>query len=92
MEKVYRDKDNNVVHIGDLCPDANKQLIDECTCKEEKIIEIDGGKYAASDYKRLRLMAYPPIPEQIDYIYHHGVEALRENVIKPIKDKYPKPE
>lgn len=42
-------------------------------------------------YKYKRALEYPPLAEQLDYIYHNGVEAWKTNMIQPIKDKYPKP-
>ena len=35
---------------------------------------------------------YPPIGEQLDYIYHNGVDKWKTDMIDPIKAKYPKPE
>jgi len=37
-----------------------------------------------------RRTAYPSVGEQLDYIYHNGVEAWKTDIIQPIKDKYPK--
>ena len=33
---------------------------------------------------------YPSIPDQLDDIYHNGIDAWKET-IKATKDKYPKP-
>lgn len=46
----------------------------------------------ANAYKQQREEEYPPLTEQLDYIYHNGVEAWKADMIQPIKDKYPKPE
>ena len=43
-------------------------------------------------YKQQRAEEYPPLTEQLDYIYHNGVEAWKADMIQPVKDKYPKPE
>ena len=43
-------------------------------------------------YKQQRVAEYPPLSEQLDYIYHNGVEAWKTDMIQPVKDKYPKPE
>jgi hypothetical protein len=40
-------------------------------------------------YSDLRQAAYPPITEQLDYLYHNGFDAWKAE-IKKIKDKYPK--
>ena len=45
----------------------------------------------ANAYKAQRAAEYPSLSEQLDYIYHNGVEAWKTNMIQPIKDKYPKP-
>lgn len=41
-------------------------------------------------YKSKRAAEYPSIPDQLDIIYHSGIEAWKIE-IKRIKDKYPKP-
>ena len=41
-------------------------------------------------YKEQRKLEYPPLEEQLDKIYHSGVNAWKAD-IKAIKDKYPKP-
>lgn len=41
-------------------------------------------------YKQQRANEYPSIGEQLDYIYHNGVEAWKTDIILPIKNKYPK--
>ena len=40
-------------------------------------------------YKEKRLAEYPSWNEQLDNIYHNGVDAWKAD-IKAIKDKYPK--
>ena len=34
---------------------------------------------------------YPPIGEQLDYIYHYGIDKWKTDIIDPVKAKYPKP-
>ena len=43
-----------------------------------------------NSYKSLRRAAYPELEEQLDKIYHSGIDAWKAD-IKAIKDKYPKP-
>ena len=38
----------------------------------------------------LRKKAYPSWEDQLDYIYHNGIDAWKTNIITPIKEKYPK--
>jgi len=47
-------------------------------------------EYAAIKYQRDRASEYPSVVDQLDKIYHSGVNAWKAD-IKAIKDKYPKP-
>ena len=42
-------------------------------------------------YIQKRQEAYPAIGEQLDYIFHNGLEAWKTDIIQPIKDQFPKP-
>lgn len=42
------------------------------------------------DYSSLRKLDYPSLADQLDLLYHGGVEAWREE-IKKVKERYPKP-
>ena len=46
--------------------------------------------YAAKEYQRKRKEEYPSWEDQLDKIYHSGIDAWKSD-IKTIKDKYPKP-
>jgi hypothetical protein len=41
-------------------------------------------------YKSLRAIEYPSIADQLDYIYHNGIDAWKTDMIDPVKAKYPK--
>jgi L-ascorbate metabolism protein UlaG (beta-lactamase superfamily) len=47
-------------------------------------------EYAALEYSRNRAAEYPSIEDQLDDIYHNGIDAWKAT-IKTTKDKYPKP-
>ena len=53
------------------------------TCVEGPTVGV------TTDYKISRREEYPPLEEQLDKIYHSGVNAWKAD-IKTIKDKYPK--
>ena len=38
----------------------------------------------------VHIKEYPSIAEQLDYIYHNGLTKWKSDMIKPVKDKYPK--
>ncbi len=45
---------------------------------------------AKLDYKWKRQAEYPSVVDQLDDIYHNGIDAWK-TTIKTTKDKYPKP-
>ena len=46
--------------------------------------------YEANKYKDQRRRAYPTIEDQLDKIYHEGIDAWKAE-IKAVKDANPKP-
>ena len=46
--------------------------------------------YDAKEYQRKRKKEYPAIEDQLDDIYHNGIDGWKAT-IKVTKDKYPKP-
>ena len=51
---------------------------------------VEGADYVGvTTYTEARAAEYPPIEDQLDKIYHSGVDAWKLD-IKAIKDKYPK--
>ena len=44
----------------------------------------------SEEYKRKREAEYPSVVDQLDDIYHNGIDAWKAT-IKVTKDKYPKP-
>ena len=55
---------------------------------KNKIDELEAD-YAAKEYQRNRAAEYPSIKDQLDDIYHSGVDGWK-TTIKAVKDKYPK--
>tara|TARA_A100000172_G_scaffold33643_1_gene20255 strand:- start:115 stop:393 length:279 start_codon:yes stop_codon:yes gene_type:complete len=86
---------------------AIMQAYPECTrCSEvEGAFDKDGNKItldqtkvdaerAAIDkeiYKIQRYQDYPEWGVQLDYIYHHGIDKWKTDIVDPVKAKYPKP-
>jgi hypothetical protein len=74
---------SNVVTIrGDIAYDENENIVEynETTVQ----VYID-----ANAYKGLRQAEYPSIADQLDTLYHSGLDAWKAQ-IKTVKDKYPK--
>ena len=47
-------------------------------------------EYEAKEYQRQRAAAYPSIADQLDTIYHEGIDAWKAE-IAAVKTEYPKP-
>ena len=46
-------------------------------------------EYNAKEYQRKRAVEYPSIADQLDKIFHDGIDEWKET-IQAVKDKYPK--
>jgi hypothetical protein len=61
--------------------------------KDEKVVTYNEATVQAyidaNAYKGLRAKEYPSIPDQLDTLYHSGLDAWKAQ-IKTVKDKYPK--
>jgi hypothetical protein len=74
----------NVVTIrGDVAYDKDEQEVTYDNDAVEELMQKEA-------YKDLRAKEYPAIADQLDYIYHNGVDAWKEDMIDPVKNKYPK--
>ena len=47
-------------------------------------------EYDNAPYSEKRRREYAPIPDQLDYIYHHGIDKWKADMVLPVKNKYPK--
>tara|TARA_R100000329_G_scaffold95376_1_gene79295 strand:- start:751 stop:1041 length:291 start_codon:yes stop_codon:yes gene_type:complete len=60
------------------------------------IIPIDqnavDAEFSRQEYKNDRWQEYPSIEDQLDYIYHNGIDKWKTDIVDPVKAKYPKPE
>ena len=45
----------------------------------------------ATKYQDDRRRAYPSIGDQLDYIYHNGIDKWKTDIVDPVKAKHPKP-
>ena len=72
---------------------TDNQYVTEATPEYWEIEKYESEEAYNNDvYKRQRLSEYPSYGEQLDYIYHNGVDAWKADIVDPIKTKYPKPE
>ena len=79
--KIYA---NLIVHDG-----GSKPTEQECT---DGLAALQAAWTLENDsYRSKRREEYPNMMEQLDYIYHNGVDKWKTDIIDPIKAKYPKP-
>jgi len=66
--------------------DGTKEISKSNILAKQKELQED---YDAKEYQRKRVNEYPPIGDQLDDLYHNGIDGWKKT-IKAIKDKYPK--
>ena len=90
-EAIYASH-SNVVSIDDSAgafdKDGNQVALDSTKIAAARKSINDA--LAATKYQRDRAEEYPTWEDQLDKIYHSGIDAWKAD-IKAIKDKYPKP-
>jgi len=83
---TVRDGDNNA---GAFDKDNNKITLDQSKVDAARVT-LDA-EATANVYQEERKRAYPSIREQLDYIYHNGLDKWKTDIVDPVKTKYPKP-
>ena len=87
--ELYEDavsvKGNTVetVEVFDENGDAITIVNDDVTAK---VTELEN----ANEYKHARAFAYPSITDQLDEIFHNGIDSWKA-IIQQVKDDNPKP-
>jgi predicted lipoprotein len=82
-EAIYKLYPNVTVIRGDIAYNNDEKEVEYNNEAVEDLI-------ASEAYKDLRAKEYPSIADQLDYIYHNGIDAWKTNMIDPVKNKYPK--
>jgi len=73
---------NVVTMRGDVAYDQDDNIVEYNETTVQAYID-------AHEYKGLRQAEYPSIADQLDTLYHGGLDAWKAQ-IKTVKDKYPK--
>ena len=86
-ETIFRKKDKVIIPIDSGNRDYLR-FVNDIYINGIEIVE--GADYVGVvTYTDARREEYPPIEDQLDKIYHSGIDAWKAD-IKAIKDKYPK--
>ncbi len=88
----YKDLENNLHFLDStefehLLPVGCVQITDDEADSISKVAEQK--RLDAMTYSELRAAAYPPIVDQLDTIFHGGLDAWKAE-IQVTKNKYPK--
>ncbi len=70
-----------------LSPDIKQPSEEEI---QAKLSELQA-EYDSKQYQRDRVVSYPSIQDQLDMLYHQGIDGWKAE-IKKVKDAHPKPE
>ena len=82
-EAIYQLNPSVVTMRSGVAYDANKQVVAYDLSAAEALV-------AANAYKEQRAQAYPSMADQLDLIYHEGIDAWKAQ-IAAVKREYPKP-
>ena len=83
LEAIFQLNPTIVTIRGDVAFDANGNEVTYDLAAAEALV-------AANAYKEQRASAYPSIADQLDTIYHEGIDAWKAQ-IAAVKQEYPKP-
>jgi len=78
---ISGDDVNRIEWLKGTTPISNEDILD-------KQVELKA-EYDAKQYQRDRAVEYPSWQDQLDDIYHNGIDGWKAT-IKVTKDKYPK--
>jgi hypothetical protein len=81
-EAIYATHSNVVTIRDDVAYDQDDNIVAYNEATVQAYID-------ANAYKGLRAKEYPSIADQLDTLYHSGLDAWKAQ-IKTVKDKYPK--
>jgi hypothetical protein len=81
-EAVYKTHPAVATIRADVAYDENNNVVQLNEAAVQAYID-------ANAYKVKRAAEYPPIPDQLDLLYHGGMDAWK-TAIQAVKDKYPK--
>ena len=80
---TMKDQDYSTIEWNDT--ENAQPTLEECNTKLAELQAL----WDASVYQHNRAAEYPSIEDQLDDIYHNGIDGWK-TTIKSIKDKYPK--
>ena len=91
-EAIYKAYAGTVVTIDDSAGafDKDGQSVTLVQSKIDTARTEINKELADTKYQRDRAAEYPSVVDQLDLIYHSGIDAWKAK-IKETKDKYPKP-
>ena len=81
-EAIYKLNPSIVTIRDDVAYDANEQAVSYDLAAAEALV-------AANAYKDQRATAYPSIADQLDTIYHQGLDAWKATILA-VKEEFPK--
>jgi len=85
----WKKNSDGTYHFADIKSMDGTTVPTEDECKAGLKAMQDAWDLENDSYKSKRRAEYPSIADQLDDIYHNGIDDWK-NTIKSIKDKYPK--
>ena len=80
-DAIYQLNPSIITIRGDIAYDANDNVVEYDLAAAEALV-------AANAYKEQRATAYPSIADQLDTIYHEGLDAWKATILA-VKEEFP---
>ena len=99
-KRYIKEKDGNILLYASMSQEhAEEWLTSRGLSLSDHVIVVDPDPdevqkmcdaldESVKTYADRRRKEYPEISDQLDKIYHEGIDAWKADMIKPIKDKY----
>jgi hypothetical protein len=80
---IYKLNPSIVTIRSDIAYDVNDNVVEYDAAAAQALVD-------ANAYKEQRAKAYPSIADQLDTIYHEGLDAWKATILA-VKEEFPKP-
>jgi len=71
--------------------DGHETTVEEKKKIDDRFVEL-WKEWGDNQYQRDRERAYPSIGDQLDKIYHDGIDKWKTEMVDPVKNAIPKPD
>ena len=92
IHEAYKDTPLEIIDdVGIFKANVGLSTVRESFTIDQSLVDAARVELNKVVYKEERAYEYPHWGEQLDYIYHNGIDKWKTDIVDPVKAKYPKP-